>query len=212
MYKKHIKRLIDIILSLIALPFVCLAIIIFGPMIYIEDHGTIFYRAKRRGLNGKIFFMYKLRSMKMNAPDLRNADNSTFNSSDDPRVTKIGRFLRKTSIDELPQIFNVLKGDMSLIGPRAPVPKEGYRWDDLDEIQKKRLIVRPGITGYTAALYRNSIPQEEKHKWDCYYVDHVSFLLDVKIVFWTAATVLLRRNIYTNAVHNTEADNYIVKK
>lgn len=198
MYKKHIKRLIDIILSLIALPFVCLAIIVFGPMIYIEDHGTIFYRAKRRGLNGKIFFMYKLRSMKMNAPDLRNADNSTFNSSDDPRVTKIGRFLRKTSIDELPQIFNVLKGDMSLIGPRAPVPKEGYEWDDLDEIQKKRLTVRPGITGYTAALYRNSIPQEKKHKWDCYYVDHVSFLLDVKIIILTVKTVLLHKNIYTN--------------
>ena len=198
MYEKYIKRVLDVALSLIALPIVCLTIIIFGPMIYIEDHGTIFYRAKRRGLNGQIFVMYKLRSMKMNAPDLRNKDNSTYNSSDDSRVTKIGRILRKTSIDELPQIFNVIKGDMSLIGPRASIPIEGIEWDDLNELQKKRLTVRPGLTGYTAAVYRNSISQEEKRKWDCYYVDHMSFIFDVRIFFWTIKTVLLHRNIYTN--------------
>lgn len=199
MYRKYIKRILDIALSLVALPIVCLVIIIFGPMIYIEDHGTIFYKARRRGLNGRIFDMYKLRSMKMNAPDLRNKDNSTFNCSDDPRVTRVGRFLRKTSIDELPQIINVLKGDMSLIGPRAPIPIDGMVWDDLNEIQQKRLTVRPGLTGYTAAVYRNSIPQEEKHQWDCYYVDNVSFPLDMKIIFLTIKVVLLHKNIYTNS-------------
>ena len=199
MYRIYIKRILDIILSLIALPIVCLAIVIFGSMIYIEDHGTIFYKARRRGLNGRVFNMYKLRSMKMDAPDLRNKDNSTFNSSDDPRVTNVGRFLRKTSIDELPQIINVLKGDMSLIGPRAPIPIDGMVWDDLNEMQQKRLTVRPGLTGYTAAVYRNSIPQEEKQQWDCYYVDNVSFWLDMKIVFWTIKAVVLHKNIYTNS-------------
>lgn len=211
MYKKYIKRLVDIVSSLIALPFVCLAIIIIGPMIYIEDKGSIFYKAKRRGKNGKVFYMYKLRSMKMNAPDIRNADNSTFNSTDDPRVTKIGRIIRKLSLDELPQVFNVLKGEMSWIGPRASVPRDGYTWDDLNDEQKKRLSVRPGITGYTAALYRNSISRDEKHKMDCYYVDHVSFLLDVKIIFWTVKTVLFRKNIYTNASKTERADDNVVK-
>lgn len=199
MYKKYVKRILDIIVSLLALPFVFLAIVIFGPLIYIEDRGTIFYKAKRRGLNGKIFYMYKLRSMRMNAPDLRNKDNSTFNSSNDPRVTKVGRFLRKTSIDEVPQIINVLKGDMSLIGPRAPIPITGMEWEDLNKMQQKRLTVRPGITGYAAATYRNAIPQEEKLKWDCYYVDKVSFLLDMKIIFLTIKVVLLHKNIYTNS-------------
>ena len=188
----------DIILALIALPFICLIILIFAPFIYMEDKGSIFFKAKRRGKNGKIFEMYKLRSMKMNAPDLRNQDNSTFNSSDDPRVTKIGKILRKSSVDELPQVFNVLKGDMSWIGPRASVPREGYTWDHFNDRQKKRLSVRPGITGYTAALYRNSIPRDKKQELDCYYVDHMSFLLDVKIIFWTIQTVLLHKNLYTN--------------
>lgn len=198
MYKKYVKRCLDIGLALILLPFVCIFILIFTPVIYIEDRGTIFYKAKRRGLNGKVFFMYKLRSMRMNAPDIRNANNSTFNSASDPRVTKIGRILRKTSIDELPQIFNILKGDMSFIGPRAPIPKDGMSWEDLGEMQQKRLTVRPGITGYAAALYRNSIDKTEKQKLDCYYADHVSFVLDIKIIFWTLRTVLLRKNLYTN--------------
>lgn len=199
MYRKYIKRLLDIFGGLVALPFVCMAIIIIGAMIYIEDKGSIFFLAKRRGLNGKVFNMYKLRSMKVNAPDVRNADNSTFNSTNDPRVTKIGKRIRKLSIDELPQVFNVLKGDMSWIGPRASIPREGYEWDDLDDEQQKRLTVRPGITGYSAALYRNSISRDEKHKLDCYYVDHMTFLLDIKIIYWTAMTVLFRKNLYTNS-------------
>lgn len=204
MYKKYVKRVIDVLIALIALPFILLIIVLFAPMIYLEDHGSIFYKAKRRGLNGKVFYMYKLRSMKMNAPDLRNKDNSTYNSASDSRVTKIGGFLRKTSIDELPQIFNVLKGDMSLIGPRASIPIENVKWSDLSVMQQKRLTVRPGITGYTAALYRNSISKEEKRKLDCYYVDHITFWLDMKIFFLTIKTVLLHKNIYTNNSEKTE--------
>lgn len=198
MYKKYIKRILDIIFALLALPFVMLISLFIGLAIFLEDRGGIFYKAKRRGMNGKIFNMYKFRSMKVNAPDLRNKDNSTFNSKNDPRVTKTGRILRKTSIDELPQVFNVLKGDMSWIGPRAPIPKEGYTWDDLNDLQKKRLSIRPGITGYTAALYRNSISKEKKRALDRFYIDKMNFILDVKIIFWTIRTVITGENIYTN--------------
>ena len=197
-YRKYIKRIIDIVLSLVLTPFVLLLCVIVGPFIYWKDKGPIFYKAKRRGMNGKIYYMLKFRSMKINAPDFRNKDGSTFNSVDDVRITKVGKFLRKTSIDEIPQILNVLKGDMSFIGPRAPIPKDGYEWEDLSELKQKRLQVRPGITGYSAALFRNSISAEEKLKKDCFYVDNISLLLDIKIVFWTIKTVLLRKNIYTN--------------
>lgn len=195
MYKKFFKRAIDIILSLIALPFVLLAIVVMAPFIYFEDRGPVFYNATRRGKDGKNFKMFKLRSMYVNSPDLKNPDGSTFNSDKDPRVTKAGRFMRKTSVDELPQILNVLIGDMSFIGPRPTLAVRPY--EELPEINKKRLGVRPGITGYAQAYYRNSITQQEKFEYDCYYVDNVSFLLDVKILFKTVFSVLKRENINT---------------
>ena len=195
-YEKIIKRILDIVLALIALPFVLIICIIFGILIYLEDRGDIFYIAKRRGLNGTVFGMYKLRSMKMNAPDIRNEDNSTYNSSDDPRVTKIGRILRKTSIDELPQVFNILKGDMSWIGPRPNNPSKVY--EDMTDIEKKRLSIRPGVTGYSQAYYRNSINQDEKLKKDVFYSENVRFIFDFKIFIQTIKTVLLQKNINTN--------------
>lgn len=195
-YRKYIKRLIDLIFAILALPFVLIICFIFGILIYIEDQGDIFYIAKRRGINGSIFGMYKLRSMKMNAPDIRNEDYSTYNSSDDPRVTKVGRIIRKTSIDELPQIFNILKGDMSWIGPRPITidrPLEAY-----DQKRVDRLKVKPGITGYSQAYYRNSISLEEKLQLDADYAKQISFLLDIKILFKTIQVVLLQKNIYKN--------------
>lgn len=197
MYSKYVKRALDLILSLIVLPLVLVACIIFGLLIWLEDRGNIFYLAKRRGLNGSIFNMYKLRSMKMNAPDIRNVDNSTFNSEDDPRVTKIGRFLRKTSIDELPQVFNILKGDMSWIGPRPVTTDKPLK--DYDRKRIERLKVKPGITGYSQAYFRNNISQEEKLKLDAVYAKHVTFLGDFIIILKTIGTVLGRRNIYTNS-------------
>ena len=196
MYRLFVKRLLDIIISLLALPFVGLAILVMAPLIYLEDKGPVFYNAPRRGKDGKEFKMFKLRSMYVNSPDLKNADGSTFNSENDARVTKVGRFLRKTSVDELPQILNVLIGDMSFIGPRPTLITMPY--DQLPEISKRRLGARPGITGYAQAYYRNSIGQQEKFQYDCIYVENVSFLLDVKIVFKTLTTVLLRKNIYVS--------------
>ena len=126
MYKHFFKRLFDLIIALFALPFVLLLILIMVPLIWLTDRGPTFYNAQRVGLNGKIFKMFKFRSMKVNAPDIRNTDGSTFNSSDDPRVTRIGRFIRKTSIDVIPQILNVLIGDMSFVGPRPVLPGIPY--------------------------------------------------------------------------------------
>jgi len=197
MYKHFFKRLIDILVSLVALPFVGLAVLIMAPFIYFEDKGPVFYNATRRGKNGKTFTMFKLRSMYVNAPDLKNSDGSTFNSAKDPRVTRIGRFMRKTSVDELPQILNVFLGHMSFIGPRPTLAKTPY--EELPEISKKRLQVRPGITGYAQAYYRNSITQQEKFEYDCFYVDHVTFLLDIKILIKTVFSVLKRENIYVSS-------------
>ena len=197
MYKKFLKRFLDILISLMALPFILLVVLIMAPFIYLEDKGPIFYNATRRGKDGKNFKMFKLRSMHVDSPNLRNADGSTFNSDSDPRVTKIGRFMRKASVDELPQILNVLIGDMSFIGPRPTLAITPY--EELPEQSKYRLQVRPGITGYSQAYYRNSISQQDKFKYDCYYVDNVSFVMDVKILFQTVASVLKRENIYVSA-------------
>ena len=193
MYKKFFKRLLDIVISLIALPFLVLVILIFAPIIYFTDKGPVFYNAPRMGMNGKVFKMFKLRSMKVNAPVLKNADGSTYSGDDDPRVTKIGRIMRKTSVDELPQIINVLLGHMSFVGPRPNLATGKY--EEFDEVRKKRLTVRPGITGYSQAYFRNSIPQEKKFENDCYYVDHVSFIFDIRILIQTVLSVLGSKNI-----------------
>ena len=194
MYKSFFKRLFDICGSLLAIPFVVIIGLFVGLAIYWEDKGDVFYLASRRGRYGKIFKMFKFRSMKMNAPDIRNSDNSTYNSPDDPRITKVGRFIRKTSIDELPQFFNVLIGDMSFIGPR-PVTTD-RPLEEYDEKRKIRLEVRPGITGYSQAYFRNSISNEEKLEKDAFYARNVTFGGDLKIIFATVNTVVFRKNIY----------------
>lgn len=116
MYKHIVKRLIDIVLSLIGMPFFLISFIFVAPVIYFTDKGPIFYNAERIGQHGKLFKMYKYRSMYVNAPDIRLADGSTYNGEDDPRVTKIGKIIRKTSVDEIPQVLNVFLGDSGIIG------------------------------------------------------------------------------------------------
>ena len=123
MYRKFFKRFFDVVLALVALPLGLIILAIIGPVIYFQDKGSIFYNAPRLGKDGKIFKMYKFRSMKMNANDLRNEDGSTFNSENDQRLTRIGKFIRETSLDETPQLLNIIKGDMSIIGPRPDLPE-----------------------------------------------------------------------------------------
>lgn len=195
MYRYFFKRLIDFLISLILMPFVLIIMIFFSILIFIEDKGNPIYCAKRLGKNGTIFSMFKLRTMKINAPDLRNEDGTTFNSENDPRVTRIGRFLRKTSIDEIPQIINVLIGNMSLIGPRPDLPDAINIYN---EKIKNKLKVKPGITGYSQAYYRNSSTLEERFEGDVYYAENVSFMLDVKLILKTIKTVLLKENVYRN--------------
>ncbi len=155
--------------------------------------------------------MYKFRSMMVNAPDIRNKDGSTYNGDDDPRVTKIGRLMRKTSIDETPQILNVLKVDMSIIGPRPFVTTHYEGYEKLNDKMKKRLEVRPGITGYSQAYFRNSISQDEKIENDCYYVDHLSFLFDAKILFHTIRSVLKHENIYVSDELKADSERKVDK-
>lgn len=195
MYNRLLKRILDILISLILVVILIPVWIVVPILIKIEDHGKVFYLAQRIGKNSKKIRMIKFRSMIENCEDIRNADGSTYNSEDDPRVTKIGRFLRKNSLDELPQLFNVLKGDMSIIGPRAS------EWNSLkeflpDEVDKMK--VKPGITGYTQAYYRNSLPLREKRLKDVWYANNVSFILDTKIFIKTIKTVLKKENIYSN--------------
>lgn len=203
MYKKIIKRILDLLIGLIALPFVILITIIVAPMIYLNDKGPVFFNALRLGKDGKPFKMFKFRSMKVNAPDIRNKDGSTYNGDDDPRVTNIGKMMRKTSIDEIPQFLNVLLGNMSFIGPR-PDPLDDMKI--YTEDQKKKLSVRPGITGYNQAYYRNSVEQDEKFEHDVYYAENISFLLDVKIFIKTISTVLLQDNVYNDASGLSEGE------
>ena len=192
MYVHFFKRVIDLILALIALPFILLVIIIVAPFIYFDDKGPIFYAGKRIGYKGKPFGMLKFRSMKVNAPDIRLEDGSTYNGDDDPRVTKVGKFLRKTSLDEIPQFLNVLVGQMSVIGIRPDTPDWMERYSEYDKVI---LTVKPGITGYNQAYFRNSADGETKLRNDVYYAEHISFWFDVKIFFKTIKTVSFRENI-----------------
>ena len=195
MYKHFFKRIFDLIFSILLFPIFIIFYIILGILIKIDDKGPIFYKGERIGKDCKIYKMYKFRSMKINAPNILNKDGSTYNSKNDDRVTRIGKFIRETSIDELPQIINILKGEMSFIGPRASLAEvlETYKDDEKDKMK-----VRPGITGYTQAYYRNSLSVREKRLKDSWYANNVSFILDLKIFFKTIQTVLKRENVYTN--------------
>ncbi|MFA9375903.1 MAG: sugar transferase [Lachnotalea sp.] len=196
MYNGFIKRTFDVIIAVIGLPIFLLILLIIAPMIYLENRGPIFYNADRLGKKGKIYKMYKFRSMKVNAPDLRNEDGSTFNSEDDQRLTKIGKFIRKTSIDETPQIINILKNDMSIIGPRPDLPEH---IDYYEGEEKRKLDVQPGITGYNQAYYRNSVEWKDRLKHDVFYVDNLSFGLDVKIFLKTIESIVFKRGIYVDS-------------
>lgn len=186
---KILKRIIDIIGSLIGLILASPILLIVGILIKLESNGPIVFSQTRVGLNGKEFKMYKLRSMVVNAEELKNkleAQNEMsgpmFKIKDDPRITKIGKFIRKTSIDELAQLVNVLKGDMSLVGPRPSLPKEVEQFEDW---MLERLEVKPGITCYWQVMGRNKIGFEEWMRLDVRYVRERSLWLDIKLIFRT---------------------------
>jgi lipopolysaccharide/colanic/teichoic acid biosynthesis glycosyltransferase len=193
-----LKRCTDIAVSVVLLlataPFLLLIVI----LIRRTSAGPALFRQKRVGKGGKIFTILKFRTMVQNAPDLRNADNSTFNAEDDPRVTKIGGFLRKTSCDELPQLVNVLRGEMSLVGPRPELPEGPASYT---KSQFARLKVRPGMTGLAAIQGRNEVPVNVRRDLDAYYAENWTFWMDLKVIAQTIPMVLQRRGVNRKAKH-----------
>lgn len=186
------KRLADVVGALALVPAAAAVCAVAAVAIKLDDGGPVLYSSQRLGKDMKPFTLHKLRSMAVDAPDLRNADGSTYSSSDDPRVTRVGRILRRTSIDELPQLINVLKGEMSIIGPRpSPLGHE----HTYTESFKRKFEVLPGITGYSQALNRNSDTLPERERTDTYYVDNVSLRLDLEVLLRTLVTVSTSRNL-----------------
>ena len=183
------KRAIDIVGSIVGLVLLSPILLIVAIAIKLESKGSIIFSQKRIGLKGKEFKMYKLRSMVEDAEKLKKdlmksneMSGPMFKMKDDPRVTRVGKFIRKTSIDELPQLVNVLKGDMSLVGPRPSLPKEVKKFKPW---MKKRLEVKPGLTCFWQVSGRNNIDFEDWMKLDIKYVEERSFLVDIKLIFKT---------------------------
>lgn len=193
-----IKRCIDIILSLLGLIILSPVFLLIAILIKKEDHGNVFYKHKRIGHMNKDIYIYKFRSMTNKyktfdefyqtlSDEQKQEWDANFKLENDPRITKIGKFIRKTSLDELPQIINILKGDMSIIGPRPVVNDEIEKYGNQ---KAKFLSVKPGLTGYWAANGRSATTYEDRIKLELYYIDHCSLLLDIKIFFKTILSVL----------------------
>ncbi|WP_236976855.1 sugar transferase [Membranihabitans maritimus] len=186
MYKTCIKHLIDLILAFSVLIIISPVFVLILFLLFVKNRGKPFFLQQRPGKNEKIFRIIKFKTMN----DKKNVNGVLL--SDEQRLTTIGRIIRKTSLDELPQLINVLKGDMSLVGPRPLLPEYLALYD---EIQKRRHEVRPGITGWAQVNGRNAISWKQKFEFDVWYVDHITFLLDIKILFLTLKKVVVREGI-----------------
>jgi colanic acid biosynthesis glycosyl transferase WcaI len=187
------KRFLDLFLCCIALPVALPLVAICALIVRLSSPGPILFRQKRIGMNCRPFEMLKFRSMYVNAPDIRNSDGSTFNAVHDARLTPAGRFLRKTSLDEIPQLINVLRGEMSFVGPRPDLPDAIRHYRASDHL---RLSVPPGITGLPQVRGRNTLPWELRRDMDVEYVETRSLWLDIRIILMTFPAVLLGRGIY----------------
>jgi len=187
MYKKSIKRIIDFILALIGLIILIIPMILVAIAIKIESKGPVIFKQDRLGYKGKVYKMYKFRSMCVGA---EKTGSGVYSDKNDARVTKVGKFIRATSIDELPQLVNVLKGDMALIGFRSPLTYHPWTWDKYTDEQKKMFNVRPGITGWAQVHGRKTVEWNKRIELNVWYAENVSFLLDLKILFMTVFKVL----------------------
>lgn len=198
MYKNHLKRLFDFSIALIGLIVLSPLFIVVTIGLYFANQGKPFFFQARPGLNEKIFKIIKFKTMN----DKKDVDGNLLSDAD--RLTPIGSFVRKTSLDEIPQLINVLKGDMSLIGPRPLLPEYLALYN---ETQKKRHLVRPGITGWAQVNGRNAISWEKKFELDVWYVDNLSFVTDLKVFFTTFAKVFKREGISQTGQATMEAFN-----
>jgi exopolysaccharide biosynthesis polyprenyl glycosylphosphotransferase len=187
---RSLKRILEVLLALIGIGIFLLLLLPIALLIRMDSRGSIFYTQERVGLNGRIFKLYKFRSMVQNA---EAATGAVFAGQNDTRVTRIGRFMRKTRLDELPQLINILRGDMSLIGPRPERPQHVVRLTKTIPFYRTRLIVRPGLTGWAQVRYKYGSTDEDalvKLQYDLYYIRHHSLLLDLNIMLRTIGKVL----------------------
>lgn len=181
LYQRYLKRPLDFVISLVALIVLLPVFLLVALLLLVANLGDVFFVQPRPGKHGKVFRVIKFKTMN----DLKDKQGNLL--PDEQRLTPVGKFVRKTSLDEIPQLLNVLKGDMSLIGPR-PLLVDYLPW--YDERQKRRHEVRPGITGWTAVKGRNAISWDKKFEYDVWYVEHLSFALDMKILLLTVGKVL----------------------
>ena len=195
MYKLFFKRILDFILALFCLLLLSPLLVFFTIALYFANEGKPFFFQLRPGLKGSIFKIIKFKTMN----DKKDLAGNLL--SDAERLTKMGSFVRKTSLDEIPQLLNVIKGDMSLIGPRPLLPEYLPLYN---VVQQKRHAVTPGITGWAQVNGRNAISWKQKFEYDVWYVDHISLFLDLKILFLTVKKVLVREGINTENTATTE--------
>ena len=193
MYKKCFKRLLDILISALVLILFCWLFLILWVLVRIKLGGPAIFTQDRPGLNEKIFKLYKFRSM------TNERDENGNLLPDEVRLTKFGKILRKTSLDELPEFWNILKGDMSFIGPRPLLVKYLPYYNDRERLRHS---IKPGLTGYAQVHGRNAISWEQKFEYDVYYVEHLSFATDVKIVIDTVKAVFKSEGIALNALED----------
>lgn len=198
-YRNSIKRVLDLIFSLIVSILLCPLFIIVGILIKIDSRGPVFFFQDRMGKDNQKFKIYKFRTMVVN-----NAEDTGVGIikavKDDDRITKVGKVLRALSLDELPQIINIVKGDMSFVGPRPTIEKVVLTMSKED---RKRHMVRPGITGLAQVNGRQSLNWEQKIKYDLKYIDEISFMLDVGILFKTIPAVLKQEAIYKDSIQDS---------
>lgn len=185
MYRRFIKRFLDVLFALFILIVASPVLLIVAVAVKVDSKGPIVFKQKRLGLNGKTFEMYKFRTMVVNAEA-----GGVYSDNNDPRITKVGNVLRKTSLDELLQLVNILKGDMSWIGPRPPLVYHPWKLEEYTKEQFRMFEVRPGITGWAQINGRKAVEWNKRIELNVWYVDNVSFLLDCKIVLQTVLKVL----------------------
>jgi len=204
---KYFKRLFDIIFSLIILIILAPILLVIALLIKLDSKGPVIFKQERIGLHGKVFSIYKFRTMYVNA---EHTGSGVYSGKNDPRVTKVGRVLRATSADELVQAFNILRGEMSFIGPRPPLTYHPWSYDEYSDEQKRMFDVRPGITGWAQVNGRKNVEWNHRIELNIWYIDHLSLLLDIKIFFLTIFKVLL--NEENENVGKTVAEKNVDEK
>ena len=186
-FYRAVKRFLDVTASFLGLVLLSPLLLAVSILIKIDSRGPVIFRQKRIGRNGKVFEIYKFRSMCVGA---EKTGSGVYSGKGDARVTRIGKFLRATSIDELPQLLNILKGEMSFVGPRPPLTYHPWKYEEYTDFQKRMFEVRPGITGWAHVNGRKDVEWHKRIELNVWYVDHMSLLLDIKIMFMTAFKVL----------------------